>query len=205
MANMELQSVQGSCGTPQLLGTMLESLSGAGGIYIGERVIMTRIPEVLSNQTPFGFAFAETPRDVTRGLVWAHRGMDEAIRGELVRKISASKPSCATAASYDVRPPSGVCVMVDNSLSPQSISEERTAFAELARWLFYGSRRALTVVNGTGEAIPRLAHYVWLTSDKSALYSKNLTFPQFLSILSALYVGGFQQVWVHGNTKPTGN
>ena len=204
-ANMELRRVEGPCGTAQLLGTMLKTLSEAGGVYIGEGVVLTRVPEVFASHTPFWFAFSETPGDVTRGIVWANRGVDEAARGDLLRNITSGKPSCDAVASFDTRSPTSVCVTVDDSLAPRDLRKGRTAFAELARWLFYGSRRTLAVVNGSAEAIPRLSHYVWLTSDKSALYGKDLAFSQFLSILSALYVGGFERVWVHGNSEPRGD
>ena len=211
--NMELRNVQGSCGTAQLLTTMLAklSLSAGGGIYIGESVVLTRIPEVASNRNPFWFAFAETPSDVTRGIVWVNRGLDETTRTLLAVNITASKPSCVGTASYRGvnasrgASSSAVCVKVADALAPRDVWEARTDFAELARRLFYGTGRALTVVNGTGEAIPRLSHYVWLRSGGSALYGREFTFSQFLSVLSALYVGGFRRVWVHGDSQPAGD
>ena len=54
------------------------------------------------------------------------------------------------------------------------------------------------------ELIPRIAHYVWLVSRNAMFGGNELQLTHFVSVLSALYVGGFRHVYVHGDREPAG-
>ncbi|KAH9487503.1 hypothetical protein Btru_074466, partial [Bulinus truncatus] len=53
------------------------------------------------------------------------------------------------------------------------------------------------------DLIPAISHTILLNPAKDK--PVNVTFSHYLSILSALYLGGFQRVYIYGDTKPSGD
>ncbi|KAK7466511.1 hypothetical protein BaRGS_00037386, partial [Batillaria attramentaria] len=190
------------CGSRDLLDSILDLLSQDGGVYVGENIILSRRPQVQDN-LPLWFAFANTSSDLTRGVIYSARGFDVGRKQDHVKDIESSKPSCVSKESYNINTNAKCIVLSDDNFYPRDIMYEGTPFAEMARWLFYGKRAVPRVRTNQGERIPRIAHFVWFQS-KAKLYNGDLTFAHFLSILSALYVGGFHSAYVHGATSPQG-
>lgn len=194
-----------------MLRTALDLLALAGGVYLGENVLLTRMPRDVLRQ-PYWFSFADVSGDPTRGIVYVRHGFnDTSTRESYFRKIlSSAKDHSHTCLSVDsfnereaARSVGNECVALDSNLFPRDIWGAETAFAELARWFFYGQRRPRRVERGRGEPIPRIMHCTWFKSKKK-LYTSKFSFHFFLSVLSALYVGGFEHVYVHGDEEPTG-
>nr|KAG5707439.1 hypothetical protein BaRGS_011943 [Batillaria attramentaria] len=190
------------CGSRGLLGTILDLLWIDGGVYIGENIILTRRPQVEDNLSLW-FAFSNTSSDLTRGVIYSTRGFDEGRKQGYTKDIKSSKPSCVSKESYNINRNAKCIVLSDDNLYPRDIMYAETPFAEMARWLFYGKRAVPRVQRNKGEHTPRIAHFIWFESVED-FYRGDFSFAYFLSILSALYVGGFHSVYVHGVTSPEG-
>ena len=221
------RSPAAACGSKAMLRTALDFLIRSGGVYLGESVLLTRMPRDVLKQ-PFWFSFADVSRDPTRGIVYARHGFNDSsaaatTKGYYFREILESSRSegrtCVSVDSFNLKrgAAAGVishhdetgneCVALDSNLYPRDIWDAETPFAELARWLFYGKRRPQRpqqwVEQRGSSSIPRIMHCTWFKSKKK-LYISQFSFHFFLSVLSALYVGGFEHVYVHGDEEPTG-
>ena len=97
------------------------------------------------------------------------------------------------------------CISITSQLFPRDIMQAQTPFAELVRWLLYGRRSPVVVPQDPGNLIPRITHYVRFEDDADERKEgKKLRFDRFLSVLSALYLGGFERVYMHVNKAPHG-
>ncbi|PVD32147.1 hypothetical protein C0Q70_07576 [Pomacea canaliculata] len=141
--------------------------------------------------------------DVSRGVLIAQRGFNNTKSDDYLCDVKTDKASCVTAEQYTAPVDDIHCIIVDSDVHPRDVWQGQTPFAELARWLYYGRRSPILALPDPSRPIPRIAHYVWLKADPSA-GDLDLPFSKFLSMISALYVGGFQHVYVHGNVEPEG-
>ena len=66
--------LKGRCGSRQMLESMLDLLVPHGGVYVGEGLVLTRIPTFPDLKRSPWFAFADPSKDLTKGVVWAHTG-----------------------------------------------------------------------------------------------------------------------------------
>ncbi|KAK7491067.1 hypothetical protein BaRGS_00017763 [Batillaria attramentaria] len=191
------------CGSEDLLDTMIGLLSEEGGVYLGENVILTRIPDDTTD-VPFWFAFSDSSWDMTRGIVFARESF-EASQEVLLENIVNEDPGCVSVEMYNMENPTTgpECITVVDDVYPRDIWTSHTHFGELARWLYYGRRAPLSVQPSQHEAIPRISHYTWLKSTNPAV-TDEFDFSHFLSVLSALYVAGLEHVYVHGDEEPSG-
>ena len=80
--------------------------------------------------------------------------------------------------------------------SIQDIMYEESHFATLARWLYYGKKSPM-LPELIPNSIPRISHFVWFNRNPDS--PTELKFYQYITIMSALHVGGFHDVYVHGN------
>ncbi|XP_059142438.1 uncharacterized protein LOC131930094 [Physella acuta] len=197
------------CGTEDVLRFVLKKLSSEGGIYIGERTIVTGIPKELSTGN-FYSSFRENGvvHDVTQGVIYSKEGFPENTIEEKIQSFSKTNSKCLTieelnshAESLGSKSFDNTCVVVWSSVFPKDSWNSTTKFAELARWLFYGQRARFEtkLAEKDSDMIPLLSHIVWIQHGND-----EFNFLHFLSVISALHVAGFQRVYVHGDARPHG-
>ncbi|XP_076455762.1 uncharacterized protein LOC143290297 [Babylonia areolata] len=210
------------CGSPELLDLALSFLQPEGGIFLGSNVIISRLPRDL-HQRPFWFAFSPNAKpdndndnsgssplhqpldsfDVTRGVIVAHQGFSEETKRKYVNQILTSPPECVAPETFDDHDPDSEenarCVVVADKpdIYPVGIMYADSPFGQLSRWLYYGTRSTMYPKTGEGDPIPRISHLIWFSQNRKSPYE--MEFYQFLTVLSALYVGGFRHVYIHGN------
>ncbi|CAL1535240.1 unnamed protein product [Lymnaea stagnalis] len=201
------------CGSREVLAFGLRQLADEGGIYVGERTVLTHFPgEAFSREfSYFNFRRLDLSHDVSQGVVFSRFGFSEASLENKVNEIAASTNSCYTVEEYNeasrlsLGPTLKPCLVLAESVYPRDVWNGTSPFAELARWLFYGKRSRLEVQPGpeNDDLIPLISHMVWIGSDDAANPSK-FQFLHYLSVVSALHVAGFRRVFVHGESEPTG-
>ena len=213
MANLVLKTLPAStaafCDSTDILHTALTLLQQDGGIYISSNVILSHVPRDLGQQTLWSaFSSRAHSSRVTYGVVIASRGFNESVKDTFIRQVkSSAAPSCVSPGAFApslVQPNRNIhCVFVPDTpeMYPKDIMYANTSFAELSRWLFYGKRSPIYPKTIPGS-IPRICHLIWFSRDASS--STELKFYQFVTLLSTLYVGGFDRVYVHGNREFTG-
>lgn len=209
------------CGSRDLLYGMLHLLQReGGGVLLGANVILARLPR-LPDLHRRGVWFAFSPQlnpdagsgrlDFTRGVVIATKDFDEDARQSYMRQIvssSSAVPQCVTPAAFDSHAPdseeNAPCVAFHDKpdVYPVGIMYANSSFGQLARWMFYGTRSPMHPRTKQGAPIPRISHVIWFSPDSGA--PSTMEFYQYLTVLSALYVGGFHHVYVHGNAGFSG-
>ncbi|XP_070210229.1 uncharacterized protein [Littorina saxatilis] len=187
------------CTSEKLFDFVIDNFfSQDGGIFIGESVILTRSPRDLDDVSVVWSASGISSA-ATNGVMIVKKRIDGNI---LKRLVERSKRKCTSADEYNSKRSEWDCITVESNLYPRDVWATLTPFAELARWLYYGRRAPFLVPRSQTEVIPRIAHCIWLASDKKMFSQLQLT--HFISVLSALYVGGFRHVYVHGDREPGG-
>ncbi|KAK0040439.1 hypothetical protein Bpfe_030139, partial [Biomphalaria pfeifferi] len=211
-----------ACGTMDALNYGLEQLaaSPSGGVFFGERAVLTYIPNLwreenyLTYLMPGASHSEETIVFARYGLVQSGVSLQEYKNTSLksfyecvnvdqfnmvVRNVTES--GALQQMIDDVLSP---CLAVTGPLYPEHIVTSETPFGRVARFLYYGKSEPIQVKQSKNpkDLIPPLSHMIMLTpaKDKPVV----LTFSHYMSILSALYLGGFQRVYIHGNTLPSG-
>lgn len=208
LAGLELRQLPAAdsarCGSRDMLSTALSFLSSKGGVYIGADVILAR-PPPQSSKNELWFAALTASADKTRAIVSVQAGFTKTEQESHVQRILSSPPGCVGVDSYSEEVD---CVLLETDIYPRDIMDAETPFAELARWLFYGKRAPLRVQPDPSNPIPRISHFFKLENKESSpfekLYQGEFSFIHFLNILSALYVAGFQHVYVHAEKRPHG-
>ena len=157
------------CGSVDMLRVALRLLAVDGGIYVGERVVLTKNIDHLKF-LPFWFAFSDPGKSRTSGVVFVNRGFNEHTLEDYVHVITANAPHCLSTDDYDRREIDeenySLCVSLTEDIYPRDIRSSDTPFAELARWLFYGRRSPFsTLHSGEVDLIPRISHFTWMSSD----------------------------------------
>ncbi|KAK7479372.1 hypothetical protein BaRGS_00029364 [Batillaria attramentaria] len=191
-----------SCESTNLLMTALHFLSQSGGVYIGENTILTRYPED-PERSPLWSACSNSSYPAEYTVMFARGALNTSEKERYLKSVPSSEKTCSMADSNQPTPTQRPeCLTLDKTIFPRDFLNADTPFAEFARWLFYG-RRAPNQVETEGAPIPRISHYVRFKT-LNRRYRDELTFQHFLSVLSALYIGGFEHVYVHGDAEPVG-
>uniref|UniRef100_A0A2C9M4C1 Uncharacterized protein n=1 Tax=Biomphalaria glabrata TaxID=6526 RepID=A0A2C9M4C1_BIOGL len=199
------------CGSREVLAFGLRQLSKEGGVYLGERTVLTReLKEAWSrNLYYYNFRRLDLSYDVSQGFIFSKSGFPENKIDDIVNEIVASNKTCSTPDEFDSQPAKlhsysdlNPCLVLTESLYPRDVWNSTARSGELARWLYYGRRGRQEVSQGRqGEdLIPLVSHMVWVTDNKS----EEFQFLHYLSALSALHVAGFEKVFVHGELEPKG-
>ena len=89
------------------------------------------------------------------------------------------------------------CVVITEDFNPVDIMYRDSSIAAFVRRIFYGHPEMPLPRYDRNTLAPKVAHYVWLGK-----LDLNVGF--FLSILSMIYVGKVDAVYIHGNFKPVG-
>jgi hypothetical protein len=76
------------------------------------------------------------------------------------------------------------------------------SLAAFLRYNYYGSANPIYPLSHSVDVIPKVGHYVYLGGD--VVTDKELGFEMYMSILSAIGIGGVQCVYIHGTVRFTG-
>ncbi|KAK7094173.1 uncharacterized protein [Littorina saxatilis] len=182
-------------------------LAKSGGIYVPEDAIFVRIMDRFRS---LGFVSGISScnlRYFFEGVVMSRFGKFEIPATERlqVRKLSVCRDPdslhpCTPDERYIEAPPGHVptCVRLTSAMFPKDVWNEDDKVSTLAKLVMYGKTDLQPRRNpSASEKTPRIAHYL-CTDDCS------LSFSVFISILSALHVGGMQRVLIHGPKPPSG-
>lgn len=199
------------CRTSEVLDYALSQLSPKGGLYIGERTVLSRFPSELfaSELSNYNTLRSETSSDVTQGLIYSRSGFPEDAIPNIRDGIVNSKNSCYSSIEFDSLPfvsvPTKPCVVVSEDIYPRDIWNGTTKFSELARWLYYGRREKLAVTQGSedDDLIPMTSHIIWRTPG-GIWAAEEFQFLHYLNVVSALYVAGFESVNIYSVSEPRG-
>ncbi|XP_067659508.1 uncharacterized protein [Haliotis asinina] len=176
-----------------------------GGIYTPEDAILVDFPVHLRSLPLVTGAYARTHTDFLEGLMVGKRlSFNNPKTPEELQVVMAKgreehgglKP-CASEMKYN-RDKKGeiICVTVSRELFPKDIWKGRNKFSTLSRVVMYGSRQ-IEPNYDLKSPIPRIAHYI-------CLEDPFIKFTGYLSMLSSIYVAGFQKVFIHGPLPPQG-
>uniref|UniRef100_A0A2C9LMV0 Alpha 1,4-glycosyltransferase domain-containing protein n=1 Tax=Biomphalaria glabrata TaxID=6526 RepID=A0A2C9LMV0_BIOGL len=198
------------CGSEEVLKYILNKLSQEGGVYVGEKVILTQVPSAsYTDDFFYSFRFRNKLVDLTSGVIFSKNGFPVESIGEKLKFIYQSPRTCYIVDEFDAIPesrlpdPERACLVADSLMYPKNIWDNTTRFSELARWLYYGQRARLFPVENSDELIPMVSHLIWMRTN-NLIKSDELEFYHYLSIMSALYVAGFKVVYIHGEIEPYG-
>ncbi|XP_059154877.1 uncharacterized protein LOC131940258 [Physella acuta] len=178
------------CNTMDAVEFALEQIasSGGGGFYFGERAVLTYIPEDWKTKE---FVTYSKPGSLSsEGLIVLIKQVSankkEDIK-QLKQKVLKDPYYCHTAQEFDSRDPdttqSSPCVVLPSDVLPEHILNNTSQLNAVLRWLYYGRREGLQAEQSSPV--------VW-------------SFESYVCVISALYVGGFERVYVHGDTRPSG-
>ncbi|XP_059179591.1 uncharacterized protein LOC131958522 [Physella acuta] len=96
------------------------------------------------------------------------------------------------------------CIVLSSPMYPENILTNTSRFNAVLRWLYYGRTDGLYAKQSEdpSDLVPLINHMIFLNPKPGSpvIWS----FEGYISVLSALYVGGFERVFVHGDTKPSG-
>nr|KAG5687211.1 hypothetical protein BaRGS_006832 [Batillaria attramentaria] len=195
LPNLEFREFSSvACEGEKLRTLALGILSKTGGVLMGASTILTRHPDLVEPVQTF---LLKDENAGFRGLVIADGPFK--VEGKITKLVKNNEKSlCQKFDNFEIN--LADCLIVDKAVFPRDIVVAGTPFAEFARWLFYGRRKAM-IVEREESPIPRVTHYVRFQGSR---YAKELSFQHYLSVLSALHVAGFTQVFVHGDAEPTG-
>jgi hypothetical protein len=76
------------------------------------------------------------------------------------------------------------------------------SLAAFLRYNYYGSANPIYPISHSVDVIPKVGHYVYLGGD--VVTDKELGFEMYMSILSAIGIGGVKCVYIHGTVRFTG-
>ncbi|CAL1534275.1 unnamed protein product [Lymnaea stagnalis] len=210
-----------NCDSLDSLNFALEQLASTvgGGVYLGERAVLTFVPSEWKHQEYVTYLTPGT-NSSDEVIVFARHGLVEpnvtlnqfkvSLLGEPHQCLSVNDFNELMKSRGAVDPekwPDDVispCLVAPKELYPFNISDNTTPFGGVARILFYGKSDLLIPKPSEDPAdfIPAVVHMITLKPDVNN--DSYWSFHSYLSVLSALYVGGFHRVYVHGDIVPTG-
>ncbi|CAL1530276.1 unnamed protein product [Lymnaea stagnalis] len=208
------------CNSSDSLSFGLEQLASSigGGIYFGERAILTYVPRKWKQESYLTYLTHGT-NSSDEVIVFARYGLvDQKVTLEKFKEnISYVSYECFSVEKFndvmtqlillkpneisDVLSP---CLIAPKQLYPEKIINNTMPFGEVARNLHYGTSKSMAAQPGKdpNDLIPAICHVISLNPQPGQPVV--WTFQHYLSVLSALYVGGFHRVFVHGDIPPTG-
>ncbi|XP_012939040.1 uncharacterized protein LOC101858985 [Aplysia californica] len=221
--NLELRKTNRrlECGTSDSLIFGLEQItkSEGGGVYLGEKTIITHIPQEWKTRDFFSF-FPDDEKYFTtgQGIFFAKRKFPiDDLANFTASILSVTKP-CVTTDAFDAEhlsfdptvrasvQSSSECIILTSRIYPKDIMESPLASHSMARWLYYGTGdKTVAAPDPEDEPlIPMIAHMFCLRNDGEDRTTIAFPFNAYLGVLSALYVAGFEHLYIHGNIRPEG-
>ncbi|KAK6178973.1 hypothetical protein SNE40_011439 [Patella caerulea] len=186
-----------SCGTGfNKMALILYTLDQRGGIYIGEKTILSNDLIAYRKKTISHFL-----RSDAEGVVLLKKGSlgvsskpssDDIkdILSSFISDIKCSNIELYSVSRYD-------CLFIDKEIFPTDIFTTSSDVGQLARWIYFGHKNPREPLTH-GEQSPLIVHYVWLGD-------RTLSFFDYLSLLSTVYVLKAEHVYIHGDIKPSGS
>lgn len=187
---------------------VLDILERHGGIYMPEDAIFLRIPDRFRSQPFVSGVTSCSLHFFFDGIVFGRKDefivpASEKAKLRMIAMCSTRNKDflrpCASEASFRESPelqPS--CVRLQKALVPKDLWSAGDRLANITKTIVYGRTDVRPQRSSLPEdRAPRIAHY--LCSDDC-----RLSFGTYVSVLSALYVGGLDRVLLHGPTEPSG-
>ena len=171
---------------------IMDTLLGnhSGGIYVNEETLLTSSTylrlrhfdnvDAINETTGHGFILVnvkDTPSNGTTPML--------------------QQTSCVDQGQYTGQGTEEFCIDMPKFFFPKDIWGLDSAFARIARSLFYGKEDVLAPKQSYDDLIPNIGHVIWLGGGK-------MSYTFFLCCLSFLYVLEVDTLYVHGDTPPTG-
>ncbi|CAL1530271.1 unnamed protein product [Lymnaea stagnalis] len=208
------------CNSSDSLNFGLEQLASSigGGIYFGERAILTYVPRKWKQENFLTYLTHGT-NSSDEVIIFARYGLvDHKVTLEQFKEnVFNVSYECLSVDKFNevmtqliLLKPNEIsdnlspCLIAPKQLYPEKIINNTTPFGGVARNLHYGTSELMAAQPGKdpNDLIPAISHQISLNPEpgKPVVW----TFQHYLSVLSALYVGGFHRVFVHGDIPPTG-
>ncbi|XP_059144261.1 uncharacterized protein LOC131931468 [Physella acuta] len=170
-----------------------------GGVYVGERAVLTHVPDTWKTGKYFTYQKqgSSSSEDM---IVFVKHGIDGKTESDIKQfknNVLSQKMECLTPEQFENQ--TSPCVVMSNQLYPENIINSSTSFSALLRWLCYGQTER---GDDSSDLVPLINHVIFLNPKPGNPVEWN--FEKYISVLSALYVGGFERVYVHGDTEPSG-
>ncbi|XP_059150766.1 uncharacterized protein LOC131937390 isoform X2 [Physella acuta] len=197
-----------SCDTPDAMELALELMlsSQAGGVYVGERVVLTHIPDTWKTGKYFTYINHSSKTKNEPMLVFIRQGVDRKHeRNQLKNFVLNQSQECHTSEQLELMgSEKSPCVVLSGRLNPKNIINNTASFSAFLRWLYYGRTDALYAKQSQDpqDMVPLINHMIYINPNPGSPVT--WPFERYLSVLSALYVAGFHRVYVHGDTEPSG-
>ena len=189
--NRELSPTEDLCNSPKPLArasieSFIRHYNLSGCLFVGDSTVMIP-PFILNEPDKYMNAYNE---ETGQGFLYVplnHNSQQEA--------VSSSCPQVA----HDNKSLPKTCMVINSSrLYPEQIMYSKTYVSEQLRLIYYGSKEIpLPRKDSSNAPAPNIAHYVWLRGGP-------MNYSFFVSVLSALYVGNVQYVYIHGDKPPSG-
>ena len=157
---------------------ILDTMSGIGGIYININVTLAH--------------FILNPRqiDYINGRSDENAASDHILiaSAESAGKQRASYRSIQCV-RYDQYQGDGVCFVIERELFPKNIWIGDDNYRQIIRYVVYGDTDAASPYD-SGQLSPNIAHLIWMGTAP-------ISFKMYLCILSVIYVGQMDVVYIH--------
>ena len=95
-----------------------------------------------------------------------------------------------------------VCIHFASSIFLRDVLQSNASIASFIRYNYYGSSETMSPAIYSKNVIPKIGHYVYLSSEK--LTTKSLSFEFFMSILSLFGIAKIDCVYIHGTVQFNG-
>lgn len=130
-----------------------------------------------------------------QGIIYVPAGDDPNTQSVPTGTCPAARPS-------DASIPDVCFTLLDPAVKnmpelPEYVMSASSALAAQLRLVLYGSSAPAVLQPQPRHPVPNVAHYIWLGGG-------HMTFTFFMSVLSAVYVGHVERVYIHGDAAPGG-
>ncbi|XP_059138999.1 uncharacterized protein LOC131927250 [Physella acuta] len=204
-----------NCNTMDAVDFALEQMASnkVGGVYVGERAVLTHVPDTWKTGNNFvyqkigGSNSEEMIVFIKQGIHSKNESDIKQFKNNVLNQTNEcyshdqfEKADQNLRLSYKISP----CVFLTRYLIPEEVVNSLTSLSSYLRWLYYGRTDGLHVQQSQdpSDLVPLINHMIYLNPKPGNPVKWN--FECYVSVLSALYVGGFERVYVHGDTEPSG-
>ncbi|XP_059144264.1 uncharacterized protein LOC131931470 [Physella acuta] len=201
------------CNTMDAVDVALEQMASnkVGGFYVGERAVLTHVPDTW--KTGKYFTYQKQGSSSSEDMI-VFVNVKQGIDGKNESDIKLFKNSvlnqtieCYTPEQFDnegqssdnVGTMTSPCVVLPTPIFPENILNSSSPQNAFLRWLCYSDTQQTI---DTPELVPLINHVIYL--NKNPGQPIVWSFENYVNIISSLYLGGFERVYVHGDTEPSG-
>lgn len=177
----------------------LDILHKEGGVYIGENILLDNISDELFSGNSIHTLDINDHNNTTEikdGIIFLKRGDKPDFNS--LKQMKSSIFECADENDYNMNSFIYVCVRLNRNIVPKDIWKGLKPLEGLIRRINYGRSSMMEARRSDVKQIPNIAHYVWF----GKLF---ITFSQYLSLLSTLYIQEVDKIMIHTDSDPTGS